>query len=69
MASSTQGTYSPRGNAMHTPKPLDHILLPVIGCLSAGIVTFMVAGVVGFYPLELAIPFGGAVFGHFINTI
>jgi hypothetical protein len=69
MASFTQGTYSPRGNAMSKPGPLDHIMLPFIGCLSAGIVTFLVAGVVGFYPLELAIPFGGAMFGHLLNTI
>ena len=54
---------------MHTPKLVDHIMLPFIGCLAAGIVTMMVAGLVGFYPLELAIPFGGAVFGHFMNTI
>ena len=54
---------------MHTPKLIDHITLPFIGCLSAGIVTLMVAGLVGFSPLELAIPFGGAVFGHCINTL
>jgi hypothetical protein len=58
-----------RGSAMHTRSIRDRIMLPLIGCVSAGIVTFMVAGLVGFNPLELAIPLGGAMLGHFVNTV
>ncbi len=54
---------------MRTRSIQDRIMLPFLGCVSAGIVTLMVAGLVGFSPLELTIPFGGAVFGHFINTL
>jgi hypothetical protein len=54
---------------MHKPKPADHLWLPLIGSLSAGIVTFLVAGIIGFHPLELAIPLLGAAFGRLISAI
>ena len=47
----------------------DRIMLPVLATASGGIVAILVAGLVGFSPLELALPMLGGAFGHFLNSI
>lgn len=52
-----------------TPKSADHLMLPVLGALSAGIVAFLIAGIVGWHWAEVILPVLGGAAGHAINTI
>ncbi len=51
------------------PKLIDHVLLPIIGAMSAGIVAFLIGGVVGFNWVEVILPLLGGAAGHCMNQI
>ena len=50
-------------------KSADHLILPILGALSAGIVAILVGGVVGFNWAEVLLPMLGGAAGHIMNQI
>ena len=52
-----------------THKSVDHLMLPILGALSAGIVAIIVGGIVGWNWAEVFLPMLGGAAGHIMNQI